>query len=55
MTPELDHWVGRFPREGNGNHSSTHAWEIPWTEEIKEVQSLGLQRVRNDLATKPPP
>ena len=24
---------GRFPREGNGNHSSILAWEIPWTEE----------------------
>ena len=24
---------GRFPREGNSNHSSILAWEIPWTEE----------------------
>ena len=25
--------LGRSPREGNGNHSSTLAWRIPWTEE----------------------
>ena len=24
---------GRSPREGNGNHSSTLAWKIPWMEE----------------------
>ena len=24
---------GRSPGEGNGNHSSTLAWEITWTEE----------------------
>ena len=24
---------GRSPGEGNGNHSSTLAWKIPWTEE----------------------
>ena len=24
---------GRSPGEGNGNHSSTLAWRIPWTEE----------------------
>ena len=26
-------------------HSSTLAWEIPWTEEPGRLQSLGLQRV----------
>ena len=25
--------LGRYPGEGNGNHSSIIAWEIPWTEE----------------------
>ena len=25
--------LGRSPGEGNGNHSSILAWEIPWTEE----------------------
>ena len=33
-------------------HSSILAWEIPWTEEPGRVQSMGLQRVRHDLATK---
>ena len=28
--------------------------KIPWTEEPGELQSMGLQRVRHDLATKPP-
>ena len=35
-------------------HSSFLAWEIPWTEELGGLQSMGLQRVRQDLATKPP-
>ena len=33
-------------------HSSILAWEIPWTKEPDEPQSMGLQRVRHDLATK---
>ena len=36
-------------------HSSILAWEIPQTEEPGRLQSMGLQRVRHDLATKPPP
>ena len=28
------------------------AWEIPRTEEPGTLQSMGLQRVRHDLATK---
>ena len=35
-----------------GTHSSILAWEIPWTEEPGELQSMGSQRVRCDLATK---
>ena len=35
-------------------HSSTLAWEIPWTEEPGRLQSIGLQRAGHDLATKPP-
>ena len=34
---------GRFPGEGNSNHSSILAWEIPWTEEPGGPQSMGLQ------------
>ena len=33
-------------------HSSILAWEIPWTEEPGGLQSMGLQRVRHDLATE---
>ena len=32
--------------------SSSLAWEILWTEEPSGLQSMGLQRVRHDLATK---
>ena len=35
-------------------HSSNLAWEIPWTEEPGGLESMGLQRVRHDLVTKPP-
>ena len=35
--------------------SSILAWKIPWTEEPGGLQSMGLQRVRHDLATKPQP
>ena len=35
--------------------SSILAWEIPWTEEPGGLQSMGSQRVRQDLATEPPP
>ena len=38
-----------------GTYSSILAWEIPWTEEPAWLQSVGLQRVGHDLATKPPP
>ena len=33
-------------------HSSIFAWETPWTEEAGGLQSMGLQRVGHDLATK---
>ena len=36
-------------------HSSILAWEIPWTEELGRLQSMGLQRVRHNLATNPSP
>ena len=34
------------------SHSSILAWEIPWTEEPGGLQSMELQRVRHDGATK---
>ena len=39
--------------EGMAAHSSVLAWRIPWTEEPGGLQSLGLQRVRQDTVTKP--
>jgi len=33
-------------------HSSTLAWRIPWTEKPDGLQSMKLQRVEHDLATK---
>ena len=33
-------------------HSSILAWEILWIEELVRLQSMGLQRVRHDLAAK---
>ena len=47
---------GRSPGEGNGNPLiilawSCLAWRIPWTGEPSTLQSMGLQRVRHDIAT----
>ena len=39
---------GKSPGEGNGNPSSTLAWEIPWTEETGGLQFMGSQRVKHD-------
>ena len=33
-------------------HSSILAWGIPKTKDSGRLQSMGLQRVRHDLATK---
>ena len=33
-------------------HSSILTWEIPWTEEIGGVQTMGSQRVEHNLVTK---
>ena len=41
--PGLIPGLGRFPGEGNGNHSSILAWKIPWTEELGRLQSMGWQ------------
>ena len=34
---------GRSPGEGNGTHSSTLAWRIPWTEKPGRLQFTGSQ------------
>ena len=46
-------WVQSLGREDPlekkmANHSSTLAWKIPWTEEPRRLQSIGLQRVGHD-------
>ena len=38
-------------QKGMATHSSILAWRIPWTEEPGRLQSMGLQRIRHDLAT----
>ena len=45
------HGSGRSPGEGTATHSSILAWRIPWREEPSKLQSMGLQRVRQDGAT----
>ena len=40
------------PEEEMAPHSSILAWEIPWIEEPGGLQSVGLQQVRHDSATK---
>ena len=44
----------RSPGEGNGIPSCILAWKIPWIEAAGGLQSMGLQRVGHDLATKRP-
>ena len=45
VTPRQPLW------EGDGTHSSTLAWKIPWTEEPGRLQSMGSLRVGHDWAT----
>ena len=46
---------GRSPEGGSGNplpsQVSRNAWEIPWTEEPGQLQSMESQRVGYDLTT----
>ena len=48
-------WIGSLGgedplEEETATHSSMLVWEIPWTEEPGELQSMGLQRVGHNLA-----
>ena len=38
----------RSPGEETATHSRILAWRIPWTEQSGGLQSMGLQRVRQD-------
>ena len=42
---------GEDLEEGMATHSGILACRIPWTEEPGGLQSMGLQRVRQDRAT----
>ena len=41
----------RYSEKAMAPHSSTLAWQIPWTEEPCRLQSMGLLGVRRDWAT----
>ena len=43
---------GRSPEKKMITHSSILTWEIPWTEAPGGLQSMGSQKVGQDLATK---
>ena len=50
-------WVQSVGREdpleeGLATHSGILVWRIPWSEEPGSLQSIGLQRVGQDLATE---
>ena len=36
--------------KGMANHSSILAWEIPWTEELGMLQSMGSQKSQTQLS-----
>ena len=38
--------------KGMATHSSILTWEIPWTEEPGRLQSMWMQRVRQDSVTR---
>ena len=46
-------WVQSLSREESlkeemATHSSVLAWDIPWTEELGRLSTMGSQRVRHD-------
>ena len=49
----FDPWVRKTPwKEELATHSSIFAWKISWTEEPGGLQSMGSQRVGQNLATE---
>ena len=48
----FDPWVRKIPwrRKWQPIHSSTFAWEIPWTEESGGLQSLESQKSETQLS-----
>ena len=47
--------VGKIPGGGHGNPLQCSCLENPWTEEPGRLQSVGLQRVRHNWATRHSP
>ena len=47
----LNHLLARDTEKATAPHSSSLAWNIPWTEEPGGLQSMGSQRVGHDWAT----
>ena len=45
------HWEDPL-KKGMTTYSSILAWRIPWTEEPRGLQSMGLQRVGHDSKKK---
>ena len=43
--------IQNLSEKAMASHSSTLAWQIPWTEEPGRLQSMGSPRVRHDWAT----
>ena len=39
------------PEKEMATHSNILAWEIPWTEEPGELQSIGLQKSQTQLSS----
>ena len=51
--PGFDPWVGKIPWKRKWWFTPIFLPEkVPWTEEPGRLQSMGLQRVRDELATK---
>ena len=54
VTHKMDYYSALKRNDGESNvptHSSTLAWQIPWTEEPGRLQSVGSLGVRHDWAT----
>ena len=47
----ISHFLIPIPEKAMAPHSSTLAWNIPWTEEPGGLQSMGFRRVGHDWAT----
>ena len=48
----MQHYL-QYLGEGNGTHSRTLAWKIPWTEKPGRPQSMGSLRVGHDCLQAP--